>query len=215
MALLKSLGSLLKGLWPFILIAIFSGNDEEEKKSVFLFSVLAAVAVLLLVSSLVNFFFFRFYIQEDELIIKKGWLKKVVLTVPLQKIQAVHIEQGPLHQLLNIVKLSADTAGSSKTEVTIQALRKPMAEALRERYAWEHVTVVRNTFPLAEGTRPTRPEAPRELVYAGRLAAYRELEVIAEATRAPGLPLPVTLVGPADETWLASFDAGAVISGGS
>lgn len=133
LALLKSLGSLLKGLWPFILIAIFSGNDEEEKKSVFLFSVLAAVTVLLLVSSLVNFFFFRFYIQEDELIIKKGWLKKVVLTVPLQKIQAVHIEQGPLHQLLNIVKLSADTAGSSKTEVTIQALRKPMAEALRER----------------------------------------------------------------------------------
>jgi glycosyltransferase involved in cell wall biosynthesis len=84
-----------------------------------------------------------------------------------------------------------------------------VAEALRERYAWEHVTVVRNTFPLAEGTRPTRPEAPRELVYAGRLAAYRELETIAEATRPPGLPLPVTLLGPADDTWLAGFDPGA------
>ena len=32
MALLKSLGSLLKGLWPFILLAIFSGNDEEKGK---------------------------------------------------------------------------------------------------------------------------------------------------------------------------------------
>ena len=133
LALLKSLGSLLKGLWPFILLALFSSNDEEKGKSIFIFSVLAAVTGILLVSSLINFFYFRFYILDDELIIKKGWLKKVVLTVPLQKIQAVHIEQGLLHQLLNIVKLSADTAGSSKTEVTIQALRKPMAEALRER----------------------------------------------------------------------------------
>lgn len=137
LALLKSLGSLLKGLWPFILLAIFSGNDEEKGKSIFIFSVLAVVTVLLLIGSLVNFFFFRFYILDEELIIKKGWLKKVVLTVPLQKIQAVHIEQSPLHQLLNIVKLSADTAGSSKTEVTIQALRKPMAEALRERLSYQ------------------------------------------------------------------------------
>jgi len=133
LALLKSLGSLLKGLWPFILLAIFRSTDEEKGKSIFIFSVLAVVTAVLLIGSLINFFYFRFYILGDELIIKKGWLKKVVLTVPLQKIQAVHIEQSPLHQLLNIVKLSADTAGSSKTEVTIQALRKPMAEALRER----------------------------------------------------------------------------------
>ena len=133
LALLKSFGSLLKGLWPFILLAIFSGNDEEKGKSIFIFGVLAVVTGILLIGSLINFFYFRFYILDEELIIKKGWLRKVVLTVPLQKIQAVHIEQGPLHQLLNIVKLSADTAGSSKTEVTIQALRKPMAEALRER----------------------------------------------------------------------------------
>lgn len=107
-----------------------------------------------------------------------------------------------------------------------------VADALRERYGWEHVVVVRNTFPLATpagsadpaGTTAAPPSAtttaaapvvaasvaaaPRELIYAGRLAAYRELDTIAEATRTPGLPLPVTLVGPADETWLASFDAG-------
>lgn len=132
-ALLKSFGSLLKGLWPFVLLAIFRSNDEEADKSIFMFSVITAVTVLVLIGSLINFFFFRFYIQQDELVIKKGWLKKQVLTIPLQKIQAVHIEQGLLHQLLNIVKLSADTAGSSKTEVSIEALHKPMAEALRQR----------------------------------------------------------------------------------
>lgn len=82
-----------------------------------------------------------------------------------------------------------------------------VAEALRRRYGWGHVTVVRNTFPAAT-TPPTPPESPTGLVYPGRLAAYRELETVAQATRDPGLPLPVTLVGPADETWLAGFDPG-------
>lgn len=132
-ALLKSLGQLLKATWPFILLALMRGQQKESEGFNFtLLAVLAGVTIVL-ISSLGSYFFFRFYIEGDELIIKKGWLRKKVLTVPLQKIQAVHIEQGPLHQLLNIVKLSADTAGSNETEVTIDAMRKPMAEALRER----------------------------------------------------------------------------------
>ncbi len=135
----------MKGLWPFVLLAIFRSSDEEAEKSLYMFGLIATVTGLVLIGSLINFFFFRFYIDGDELVIKKGWLIKQVLTIPLQKIQAVHIEQGPLHQLLNIVKLSADTAGSSKTEITIQALRKPMAEALRERLS------ARQTAPETEG----------------------------------------------------------------
>ncbi|MBK8077504.1 MAG: glycosyltransferase [Kineosporiaceae bacterium] len=93
-----------------------------------------------------------------------------------------------------------------------------VAAALRQAYGWRHVHVVRNTFPLqAEpseggpgdgGQRVTRHrlDAPVGAVYAGRLAPYRELETIAEASR--GTDLPITLVGPADETWLAAFDPG-------
>lgn len=138
-ALLKSIGQLLKATWPFILLALFRVQKNESEGYNFpLLAVLAGVTVVL-ISSLGSFLFFRFYIDGNELIIKKGWLRKKVLTIPLQKIQAVHIEQGPLHQLLNIVKLSADTAGSNETEVTIDALRRPMAEALRERLSHNKV----------------------------------------------------------------------------
>jgi glycogen synthase len=41
----------------------------------------------------------------------------------------------------------------------------------------------------------------------GGLAPYRELDVVAAASRT--LPLPVDLVGPADQAWLRQFDAGA------
>lgn len=128
--LLQSFGSVLKRLWPFLLLALFQGKQKEFD---FYDGVLLSAALLTIIGSISAFLFFRFYIDGEELIIKKGWLKKQVLTVPLHKIHAVHIEQGLLHQLLNIVKLSADTAGSNKTEVTIHALRQPMAEALRHR----------------------------------------------------------------------------------
>lgn len=79
-----------------------------------------------------------------------------------------------------------------------------VADALRRRYGWTHLHVIRNSFPTAAGSPPA---APVGAVYAGRLAPHRELETIARASRE--LPIPVTLIGPADETWLASYDAGA------
>lgn len=79
-----------------------------------------------------------------------------------------------------------------------------VADRLRELYGWRHVQVVRNTFVPSPGGPPDRPT---EAVYAGRLAPHRELEVIAAASE--GSPVPITLIGPADETWLAGFDARA------
>lgn len=82
-----------------------------------------------------------------------------------------------------------------------------VADSLRASYGWRHVVVVRNTFPAGpEPVARSRP-VPEALVYAGRLAAYRELETVAEASR--DLDLPITLLGPADDTWLSGFDPGA------
>ncbi|HHT13836.1 MAG TPA: glycosyltransferase family 4 protein, partial [Propionibacterium sp.] len=80
-----------------------------------------------------------------------------------------------------------------------------VADALKGVHGWSDVTVVRNTFPL-RGEHPVVPEVPTGLVYAGRIAAYRELETIAAASRL--VDLPITLCGPADQTWLTSFDPG-------
>jgi glycosyltransferase involved in cell wall biosynthesis len=80
-----------------------------------------------------------------------------------------------------------------------------VARELRARYGWRHVTVVRNTFPVPDPL-PAPPARPTGAVYAGRIAPYRELEAVAAASR--HLDLPITIVGPADETWLARFDPG-------
>jgi glycogen(starch) synthase len=96
-------------------------------------------------------------------------------------------------------------SGLGRRAAAVITVGDGVAEALRVRYGWRHITVVRNTFPLPDPL-PDAPRAPAGAVYAGRLAPYRELEVIAEASRR--IDLPVTLVGPADTTWLSRFDPG-------
>jgi len=80
-----------------------------------------------------------------------------------------------------------------------------VANALHEQYGWSDIRVVRNTFPLVK-VLDQRSGGPTGAVYAGRIAPYRELEVIARASRSS--PLPITLIGPADAQFLARFDPG-------
>jgi glycosyltransferase involved in cell wall biosynthesis len=87
-----------------------------------------------------------------------------------------------------------------------------VAGALRRDYGWEHIVVVRNTFPPRVDDGTSLPERPSGLVYAGRVDAHRELETVLGAARL--LPdLPVTLLGPADEVWVGAHSAQLQASG--
>jgi glycogen(starch) synthase len=81
-----------------------------------------------------------------------------------------------------------------------------VAGALRRDHPhWPEIAVVRNTFPERVHAPPVA-NPPTSAVYAGRLARDRELETIAAASRLTSLP--ITLMGPADDSWLAGFDRG-------
>jgi putative membrane protein len=126
--LYKTVVTVLKSLWVLIFIVVFRTGQSGPG---FLEYMILGIAVLILVQSLVEFFYFRFYMLNDELIIKKGFLSKKHIAIPLRKIQAVHIEQGILHQLMNVAKVKIDTAGSEKTEAVIDAISVPKAEQLK------------------------------------------------------------------------------------
>lgn len=124
----KAIITIIKSLWPALVVLLFR---QGKKDSDFLITLLIVIPVLILARSLVDFFYFRFYIQQDELIVKKGLISKKTITIPLARIQAVHIEQGLLHQALDVAKVRIDTAGSEKTEATIDALPVGKAEQLK------------------------------------------------------------------------------------
>ena len=101
--------------------------------------------------------------------------------------------------------LAREAALGARADAVI-TVAEGVARLLRERFRWDDIAVVRNTFPRLDPPADL-PDRPRAAVYAGRLAPYRELEVAAAASRL--LPeLELTAVGPADPTWLARFDPG-------
>ena len=89
-----------------------------------------------------------------------------------------------------------------------------VASALRTRYGWSDIAVVRNSFPrkttAEEAELPPLPEAPTAVIYAGRIGAHRELETVAAASEGiAAAGLQTVLMGPVDSTWAAEFDRGA------
>ena len=125
----KAFFTVIKAIWPLVLVVVF----RERNKTFDTFEMLLiGIPALILIRSIIDFFYFRFYIQNDDLVIKRGFLSKKVITIPLNKIQSVHIEQNLLHQFLDVAKLSIDTAGSEKSEAEIDAISVHKAESFRQ-----------------------------------------------------------------------------------
>lgn len=127
--LYKSLLLIIRVIWPLLLVFLFRESDKRFG----MFEVfLTGIPAMILIRSLVEFYFFRFSIQAGDLIIKKGFLSKKVVTIPLTKIQSVQIEQNLVHKIFDVAKIAIDTAGSEKSEAEIDAISVEKAERFKE-----------------------------------------------------------------------------------
>jgi len=124
--LVKTLG---RQVWPILLIVLFNPNKEGDY---FYLKIFGGIAAFAAVRSIIGWFKFYFYVENEELVIERGVLKKSKLNVPIGRIQTVNFKQNVIHQFFNVVSVEIDTAGSSGNEFIIQAISKPKAEALRK-----------------------------------------------------------------------------------
>ena len=74
---------------------------------------------------------YTFQVVDGQLVVTKGVVRVVRLTVPIERIQSIAIEQQLLHRLTGLVRVTVDTAGSKEAEFSIDAIDRPVAEALQ------------------------------------------------------------------------------------
>jgi putative membrane protein len=74
---------------------------------------------------------FVFTVDGGELLVARGVLAQERLTIPLDRIQSISIDQRFLHRLVGLVSVSVDTAGSADAELEIDAVDRRRAEALQ------------------------------------------------------------------------------------
>lgn len=128
--LLRFFRGAIRQLWPVFLVFIF--NPGKEGGTPLWIQGFLALGFFAAIMSIIAYFKFYFYIENDELVIEKGVLRKSKLNVPVDRIQTVNFKQGILHQVFNVVSVDIDTAGSVGNELSINALTKNQAEALRD-----------------------------------------------------------------------------------
>ena len=81
--------------------------------------------------------------KDDRLFIEHGLLEKKKLTIPLQRIQAIHFIQQPIHRALGLLSVRAVVAGNSdgkqKWVTLFPLLKKSELEPLIERFVPSYV----------------------------------------------------------------------------
>ncbi len=114
--------------WP-LLVPVILGK-ESDKKILIIGLILLAGLILTLIHSILYYLNFKFNIENQQFILKKGYLNRKTLTIPLDRVQNVHTDQTMLQQLLEVMSIEIDTAGSSKKELKIHALSKTIGAQL-------------------------------------------------------------------------------------
>jgi putative membrane protein len=127
---LQTIRQAVRMFWALVVVFVLQKNLFENKLIVG--AALIAILCLLLAHSILYYLNFYFYVKDGEFILKKGYLKKKVLTIPLERIQSVNTKQNLIQQALDVVALEIDTAGTAGKELKIHALEKSFANALHE-----------------------------------------------------------------------------------
>jgi len=118
---------LIRSLWPILLAAWVQQDDEAR----YLVWAALSVGVISILGALIHFWRFTFNVKDGKFHVHKGVFVREKINIPLERVQAVHVEQNLIQRLFKVCGLRVDTAGSAGSELRIHALRWAEAQSLR------------------------------------------------------------------------------------
>ncbi len=153
-----------KTIFPFLILILL--RKSHSNNYLLLLALIFAFLVFAIVKAIIKYRNLSFQILGDELIIREGWLKKEVKAVKFDKIHEVNLNQKFIHKLLNLYYVGVDTAGSSKTEISIDGINYAKALAFKN--------IVTTDVILEVTEKKDEPEAKSEST---ALPAYKQIQI--------------------------------------
>lgn len=126
-----------------------------------LFAVALLIGCVLLGIAGLTWWRYTFCVVNGELHVRSGVLSQQTLSVPLDRVQSVSLEQKVLHRQLGLVQVSVETAGSDSPEFTIDALDRPVAYALQRAAADHRRASAMSTVASESLDQPVEPPPPQ------------------------------------------------------
>lgn len=118
---------------PVIFIIVKS--KEAGNLTLILIGLSILLTLALAIFSYLSYQRFTFFLdsEKEEFIINEGVFNKTTLSIQLNKIQQVNINQSLLQRMIGVYSLDIDTAGSEKKEASIRAIDHATATHLKQR----------------------------------------------------------------------------------
>jgi|AP95_1055475.scaffolds.fasta_scaffold01542_9 putative membrane protein len=112
----------------FILLPVLRGS---ESTAWFNMAFAFAYAVAVLPWIVLYYVRFRYWITPSELIIHSGVLTRRKRNIPIERIQNIEIEQGPMQRMMRTAKVAVYTAGSASAEGVLEYVSLEEAREIR------------------------------------------------------------------------------------
>lgn len=122
--------NLSRAAWPALIPFVFSAKLDRSTL-VWVALGVGALVALALAGAVAHYWRFQYRLEDTALVVTKGVFQRERLQIPLEKIQAIHLFQGPIQQVFGLTGLRVDTAGSSGNELQLVAVSKAEASALQ------------------------------------------------------------------------------------
>jgi putative membrane protein len=113
-------------------LAAFLVAFQADMKDKLVFGV-GALVLGTFVLAILRYWFFRYRVTDTSLLIRDGVFKRTQLDIKFDRVQAVNTEQNLIFRMLGLLTVSLDTAGSSRQEGYLPAIRADGARDLRDR----------------------------------------------------------------------------------
>ncbi len=126
--ILKFIRRIVRIGWPIIL-GIFIGRSSGTDRFELMITMIGSLSMI---TSIIAYFRYYYYIKGEELVIESGLFSRTKLGIPFDRIQTVNFNRTILHRIFDVVEVEVDTAGSSMSEIKIDALSLEKAHALRD-----------------------------------------------------------------------------------
>lgn len=123
--------NLISRFWYILVIGLFTEKTSWGTTDPFTLFILGMTAITA-IFGIISYFRYYYWIEDDQLVIRSGVLKKTLTQIPFDRIQTIDFERNLIHQAFNVIGLKIDTAGTSGSEIKMQALTKGKAEDLRK-----------------------------------------------------------------------------------
>lgn len=122
----------LKISWILLFLIFKDLSKFSDVKTNYIYAGTVFLLMFLLGRAYLVYKNFLFKIEDEHFILKQGILKKTNTSIPFERIQNVNFKQNIFQQIINVFEVSLETAGSSKTEISIKAVSLQKAEALKK-----------------------------------------------------------------------------------